>query len=92
MQRRIASWIGCSSTTDAGFDYGKDIHLTIRHNEQIVFDQKLPFHPSFGYVPKGDPVIYTNELMRISLAVSQGSFSEKFEIGYGPGWTVTFRK
>jgi hypothetical protein len=41
-------------------------------------------------VPKGDFVIYTNELMRVSLAVSQGSFIERTQFGYGSDWQVEF--
>ena len=37
-------------------------------------------------------MIYNNELMKVSLAVSQGSFCEKYGLGYGPEWTVEFTK
>jgi S-adenosylmethionine hydrolase len=50
------------------------------------------FHQSFGFAEKGDVMIYNNELMRISIAVNQGSFIEDYDIGYGPDWTVTISK
>ncbi len=76
----------------AGFRYGQKLQLTIWHGDEIVFDEKVPYEKSFGYVAKGDPVIYTNELMRISLAVCEGHFSEKYQIGYGPDWRVRFSR
>lgn len=84
--------IPVSTFTEAGFAYGDQIRLTVRHNGEVVFDQKAPYYQSFGYVPKGEPVIYTNELMTVALAVCQGSFSKRYNIGYGADWEVEFRK
>lgn len=30
--------------------------------------------------------------MKVSLAVSQGNFCEKYHVDFGPDWTVTFTK
>ncbi|MDY6873816.1 MAG: SAM-dependent chlorinase/fluorinase [Chloroflexota bacterium] len=76
----------------AGFGYGDQVTLTIAHNGDEVFKQQVPFHPSFGYAEQGDPILYNNELMRVSAAVNQGSFSEKYGIGFGPDWSVTIEK
>ncbi len=77
---------------DKGFEFGDYLNLTIRQNGEIKFDKKLLFHKSFGFEEKGKPMIYNNELMKISLAVSQGSFCDDFNIGYGSDWTVEFKK
>lgn len=76
----------------AGFAYGDTPLLTIQHNGEEVFSDRVLFHQSFGFAEKGDVMIYNNELMRISIAVNQGSFTEDYDIGYGPDWTVTIRK
>lgn len=73
----------------AGFAYGDTPLLTIHHNGEEVFSKRVLFHQSFGYANQGDVMIYNNELMRISVAVNQGSFTEEYQIGYGPDWTVT---
>ncbi len=78
--------------TAAGFAYGDLLTLTVHHGGVVVFREKVPFHPSFGYVSKGEAVIYNNELMKVSLAVCQGSFSERYELAYGPDWEVRFEK
>ena len=78
--------------TQAGFSYGERLRVVIRHEGKVVFDQKLVFDKSFGYVQKGEPMIYNNELMRVALAVNQGSFCEKYNMHFGPDWQVEFGK
>ncbi len=77
---------------DAGFSYGDNIHMVIKNGENIVYENRILFHKSFGYSKKGYPIIYNNELMRIAVAISQGNFSKSFGIGFGSGWNVTFNK
>ena len=37
-------------------------------------------------------MLYNNELMRVSIAINQGSFVEQFGIGYGPEWEIDIKK
>ena len=37
-------------------------------------------------------MIYNNELMKIAMAVSQGSLSEEYDLSYGADWIVEFNK
>ena len=76
----------------AGFAYGDKAFLTIEHNGEKVFEDSVLFHQSFGFVDKGEPLAYNNELTKVALAVSQGSFAKQYNIGYGPEWKVTFTK
>ncbi len=78
--------------TSAGFAYGEHIQLVIRYQGEERFNKVLLFEKSFGYADKGQPMIYNNELMRIALAVNQGSFEKTYDLGYGEGWTLEFRK
>jgi len=77
---------------EAGFEYGDPLKLTVRHEGLEVFAQRAPFHESFGFVQKGEVIIYNNELMRISVAVNQGSFAERYQLGFGSDWEVEFEK
>jgi hypothetical protein len=72
----------------AGFNFGDRLQLTVRHMGEVVFDQRLLFHKSFGFAEKDQPIIYNNELMRVGLAVNQGSFVEQYDLGYGLEWQV----
>ena len=77
---------------EAGFVYGDFLTLTIRHEGRVVFAEKALFHQSFGYAPKGEVIIYNNELMKVSVAISQGNFCERYHADYGPDWEVEFEK
>ena len=84
--------IPLSLFTEAGFVFGDHLNLTIRHDGKVVFAEKLLFHKSFGFAEKGDPIIYNNESMKVSLAISQGNFSERYDLDFGPNWEVEFEK
>ena len=75
---------------EAGFHYGDMVHVKITHEGEVAFEDTVLFHKSFGYAEKGSPMIYNNELMKVAMAVSQGSFCEKFNLSYGPEWEVEF--
>lgn len=76
----------------AGFRYGDMVQATIFHEGEEVFSQRVLFHKSFGYAQKGEPMIYNNELMKVAMAVSQGSMCKKYDLWFGPEWTVVFTK
>ena len=66
--------------------------LSVEHAGEAVYEGRVSFQPSFGFVEKGAVLAYNNELMRVAVAVSQGSFAQEYGVGYGPEWTVTFKK
>ena len=77
---------------EAGFAYGDMVETIIRHEDKEVFHETVLFHKSFGFAQKGSPMIYNNELMKVAMAVTQGSLVKTYGLGYGPEWTVEFRK
>ncbi len=76
----------------AGFEFGDYLKVRVWHDGSKVFSEDVLFHKSFGFASKGDPMIYNNELMKISMAVSRGSFCGEHNIGYGSTWAVEFSK
>ena len=86
---------------EAGFSYGDLVHVTISHQPEeedgeypsgILFEQDVRFDKTFGMVKKGQPMIYNNELMHVSMAVCQGSLCKKYGLSYGSDWKVVFTK
>jgi len=77
---------------ETGFNFGERLQLTIRHEGQVVFSQRLLFERSFGFAEIGEPVIYNNELNRVGVAVNRGSFTERYRVGFGPEWQVEITK
>ena len=77
---------------EAGFEYGDYVNAEICHDGETVFKQSVLFHKSFGFAKKGEPIIYNNEMMKVAMALSQGSFCKEYNLTFGPDWTVTFTK
>jgi S-adenosylmethionine hydrolase len=77
---------------EVGFQYGDYLEAVISYSGEIVFHEKILFQKSFGYVEKGELIIYNNELMKVAIAMNQGNFKEKYNLGFGPEWKVEFKK
>ncbi len=77
---------------EAGFRYGDRVRVRVCRGGTAVFEDEVPFHQSFGFAPEGAPMLYTNELMKLGMAVTQGSMARQYGLSYGADWTVELRK
>ena len=77
---------------EAGISYGDSLHLSVRRGDELALECELPFCRTFGEVAKGELLAYTNELMNIAFTMNQDSVVERYGIGYGGDWKVTFTK
>ncbi len=59
---------------------------------EVIFQRKLPYTLSFGFVSEGEPLLYSDSLQAIGLAVNSGSFSSQFGVKAGPDWTLRLSK
>ncbi len=75
-----------------GFSEGDQVNVTIWHNEKIAFTQTIPFAKSFGFVKKGDPVLYCGSSMFLCLDCNQDRFMQKYKIDTGKDWVVLLEK
>ena len=64
------------------------VRVTITKNDKTQFDAEIPFTNSFGFVGKGEPLLYSDSLETIGLAVNQESFAAKYGTGVGAGWAI----
>ncbi len=87
-------WSNISSELllEHGFAYGDLVKVSIFHESEKVYQESVPFARSFGYVKKGEAVLYNNELMRASMALCMDNFEERYRIGFGENWTVLLEK
>lgn len=76
----------------AGFAHGDMINVCIRHKDEVKFEGKVLFHRSFGYVAKGEPIVYNNELNYLDVSLNEQNMGETYGISYGPDWTVSIWK
>ncbi|MBT8079520.1 MAG: S-adenosyl-l-methionine hydroxide adenosyltransferase family protein [Gammaproteobacteria bacterium] len=71
---------------------GDDAHIVIFNDGELVLTQTLPYYPTFGRVPVGEPLLYLNSLNNVSLAINQGNYSETFDIQSGASWSIRIEK
>ncbi len=72
--------------------YGEKLELTIYNNDMLVYQNQVVYGKSFADVRIGGPIIYVNSLMKIGIAINQGSFAKAYNIGVGPSWIIELRK
>lgn len=77
---------------NAGFTTGGEYELSVFCRGELRYRQVMPHKMAFGDVPGGAPLLYTNELLRISAALSEDSMMEKCALGFGPEWTIEIRR
>lgn len=75
-----------------GVEHGQEIQVRISQGKRDITQQTLPYHPTFGKVPFGEPLLYLNSLSQVALAINQGSFAAKYGIGSGSDWNIEIRK
>jgi len=75
-----------------GIKPGGTVEVSIRNGNEARYEGRVPYHPTFGYVEVGEPLLYLNSLNNVSLAINQGNFAEKHNIGSGARWNIEIRK
>jgi len=73
-------------------DPGDSVSIVIFNDGKVILTQTLPYFPTFGRVPVGEPLLYLNSLNRVSLAINQGNYSETFDIKSGASWSIRIEK
>jgi S-adenosylmethionine hydrolase len=66
-------------------------HVRIFNGEHKVFEAQVPLVDTFSAVRKGEPLLYFNSLLNLSLALNQNDFSSKYHISSGGQWLISIR-
>ncbi len=77
---------------DISVQYGNLCDVKIFQLDKVVYQGSIPYMPSFGDVPKGQPLLYLNSLLQIAVALNQDSFAQTYKIGAGSEWRIEIRK
>ncbi|MEH6569691.1 MAG: S-adenosyl-l-methionine hydroxide adenosyltransferase family protein [Halioglobus sp.] len=72
----------------AGIKLGDKVCVVVREGDTVRLGETLPYLASFGAVPEGEPLVYVNSLLNLSLALNQANFAHKFGIDSGAQWTI----
>jgi len=68
------------------------VFVEISHAGKPVFQQAIPYAQSFGYVGQGLPLLCSDSLQTIGLAVNSGNFAQQFGVQAGADWTIRLIK
>jgi S-adenosylmethionine hydrolase len=87
-------WTNIDKKTFANLDLkaGDLVKIQIFNGTKKAYEGKLKLVNTFGQVSVGTDVCYFNSLLNFSLAVNQGSFSEKYKIYSGGHWSIVLSK
>ena len=77
---------------DLGVKLGDQLEVQIFHHHQPVYQETVPYVPSFGHVKLGERLVYVNSLLNASLGMNCSSFAAHFGVSSGEGWSVELRK
>jgi hypothetical protein len=75
-----------------GVEPGDTLRVSIRNEDEQVYEGMVPYQPTFAYVEVGEPLLYLNSLNNVSLAINQGDFAEEHGIGSGASWNIEIAK
>ena len=84
--------IPASMADSAGFAVGDTLRVVITHEGRTVVQVSAPFVESFGHAALGAPVAYLNSLLEVAVALNQGNFAARYNVGTGPGWAISVQK
>lgn len=77
---------------EENIQYGDKVKVEIYHNDEQVFEDVVPFVPSFGSVEKGEPLLMISETLQIQISMNCVNMHEKYGIKAGPEWTIRMKK
>lgn len=83
-------WTNIPSTMIAQLNVtaGQSLRVAIYRNNKQVYNGIIPFHETFGSVPRGKTLAYLNSLLQLSFAINEGNFSRKYGVNSGNEWRV----
>lgn len=74
-----------------GFKTGDIIHTIVYKNDEVVFDDKIPYYDSFGKAKDHSVMIYNNELNKMAIAEVVGNLCNDYNLNYGVEYKVVFK-
>jgi Uncharacterized conserved protein len=84
--------LGEALFAELGVKPGERLKVTIRRGGEVVYAGEMPYARTFGEVPEGEPLVYLNSLLNVSVALNMGNFAAKHGIGCGAEWSVRVEK
>ncbi|GAA7391999.1 S-adenosyl-l-methionine hydroxide adenosyltransferase family protein [Helicobacter pylori] len=88
----VWSNISDKSLNQAGIKRNDILCVTIFKGSKKQYEGKMPYVASFGGVLEGQPLVYLNSLLNVSVALNMGNFAQKYQIKSGADWNIDIKK
>ncbi len=66
--------------------------VTISKGSKKKYEGRMPYVASFGGVLEGQPLVYLNSLLNVSVALNMDNFAQKHQIESGADWNIDIKK
>ncbi len=76
----------------AGIKRNDILCVTISKGSRKKYERKMPYVASFGDVLEGQPLVYLNSLLNVSVALNMDNFAQKYQIKSGADWNIDIKK
>ncbi|WP_120891817.1 SAM hydrolase/SAM-dependent halogenase family protein [Helicobacter pylori] len=76
----------------AGIKRNDIVCVTIFKDSKKQYEGKMPYVASFGNVLEGQPLVYLNSLLNVSVALNMDNFAQKYQIKSGADWNIDIKK
>lgn len=76
----------------AGIKRNDTVCVTIFKGSKKQYEGKMLYVASFGDVPEGQPLVYLNSLLNVSVALNMDNFAQKHQIKSGADWNIDIKK
>ncbi len=73
----VWSNISAKLLNQAGIRLNDTLCVTIFKDSEKKYEGKMPYVASFGNVPEGQPLVYLNSLLNVSVALNMDNFAQK---------------
>ncbi len=88
----VWSNISAKLLNQAGIKLNDTLCVTIFKGSEKKYEGKMPYVASFGNVPEGQPLVYLNSLLNVSVALNMDNFAQKHQIKSGAEWNIEAKK
>ncbi|EQL51147.1 SAM hydrolase/SAM-dependent halogenase family protein [Helicobacter pylori] len=76
----------------AGIKRNDILCVIISKGSKKKYEGKMPYIASFGGVLEGQPLVYLNSLLNVSVALNRDNFAQKYQIKSGADWNIDIKK
>lgn len=77
---------------EARIELGDNVCIAIYEGDVLRLELEVPYVESFGAVAQGQPLLYVNSLLNVSLALNQDSFAQRHSISSGALWKIELKE